>query len=201
MGHAATPRVKTSTALGPTIQPNDDAAASVRSSGWSADLRPWGADSRSVRLGWVLLILTMVNSLWSPFRERSYQILFTVCAAIAVGVGILWSPDVDEDLKEDLPEQATGQGFVTSGTCQTCHPVQYDTWHRSYHRTMTQRATPSTVLGTFDDVVFENHGFRWRFERRGDEFWVEMPDPLWFMRPPWLMEARGPELAREPTAD
>ena len=119
---------------------------------------------------------------------RPYPIIFIVCGVITVGAGVLQRPDVDEDLKEHLPEQATGQGFTTSVTCQACHPAQYDTWHRSYHRTMTQVATPSTVLGTFDGAVLEDRGFQYRFERRGDEFWVEMPDPIWFNQPPWLMQ-------------
>src|SRR5688572_19889125 len=83
-------------------------------------------------------------------------IVLVVCALLAAAAGLLWSPDVDEELGEALPEQTMGEGFTTSGTCQSCHPAQYDAWHRSYHRTMTQAATPSTVLGTFDDVVLEN---------------------------------------------
>ena len=129
----------------------------------------------------------MDNSLKSRSVDRPYRIIFIVCAVLTVGAGFLWSPDVDEELKEHLPEQATGQGFTTSVTCQACHPAQYDSWHRSYHRTMTQAATPSTVLGAFDDTVLEDRGFQYRFERRGDEIWVEMPDPLWFENPPWIM--------------
>ena len=130
----------------------------------------------------------MANSLKSLSVGRPYRIIFIVCAVITVGGGVLLRPDVDEDLKEHLPEQVTGRGFTTSVTCQACHPAQYDAWHRSYHRTMTQVATPSTVLATFDDVVLVNHGFRYQFVRRDDEIWVEMPDPLWFERPLWLNE-------------
>jgi hypothetical protein len=110
-----------------------------------------------------------------------------MCALLAVGAGIFWSPDVDESLVENLPDSTLGDGFATSATCQACHPDQYDSWRRSYHRTMTQAATPSTVLGHFSDVVLESRGQRWRLERRGDEFWVEMPDPLWFDEPADLM--------------
>ena len=124
--------------------------------------------------------LAMAHASSSDSSKRSYRVVLVLCALLAVGAGLLWSPDVDEDLREDLPEQTMGEGFTTSVTCQTCHPAQYDAWHRSYHRTMTQEVTPSTVLGMFDDVVLEDRGYRWRLERRGDEFWVEMPDPLWF---------------------
>ena len=120
--------------------------------------------------------------------ERFYPFVLIACALLTVGAGLLWSPDVDEELREDLPEQTMGEGFTTSATCQACHPAQYDAWHRSYHRTMTQAAMPSTVLGMFDNVVLEDRGYQWLLERRGDEFWVEMPDPLWFNQPARFMQ-------------
>lgn len=95
---------------------------------------------------------------------------------------------MDEDLAADLPGPVTGQGFATSETCQSCHPSEYDAWHRSYHRTMTQAVTPSTVLGTLDNVVLEDRGYQYRLERRGDEIWAELPDPDWFEAPPWFMQ-------------
>ncbi len=125
-------------------------------------------------------------------RASSDFIVLVVCVLLAVGAGLLWRPDVDDDLRQALPEQTMGDGFTTSGTCQACHPAQYDAWHRSYHRTMTQAAAPSTVLGRFDDVVLEDRGYEWRLERRGDEFWVEMPDPLWFNEPVEVMQGLPP---------
>ncbi len=132
--------------------------------------------------------LPMAHTSSSGSLKRSYRIVLVVCALLAVGGGFLWSPDVDDELREHLPEQTMGEGFTTSVTCQACHPAEYDSWHRSYHRTMTQAVTPSTVLGMFDDVVLEDRGYRWRLERRGDEFWVEMPDPLWFNQPAEFMQ-------------
>ena len=114
--------------------------------------------------------LAMAHASSSHSLKRSYRVVLVVCALLVVGAGLLWSPDVDEDLRDDLPEQTMGEGFTTSVTCQTCHPTQYDAWHRSYHRTMTQEVTPSAVLGMFDDVVLEDRGYRWRLERRGDRF-------------------------------
>ena len=140
----------------------------------------------------------MANSLKSRSLDRPYRIIFIVCAVITVGAGLLRRPDVDEDLTEHLPGQVTGRGFTTSVTCQACHPAQYDAWHRSYHRTMTQVATPSTVLGTFDDIVLEDRGFRYQFVRRDDEIWVDMPDPLWFENPPWFMELLDPNWPQTP---
>jgi hypothetical protein len=125
-------------------------------------------------------------------RTRLYSIVLLVILAIAVGAGVVRYPDVDHDLIRSLPGRITGNGFTTSATCQACHPAEYDTWHRSYHRTMTQVATAATVLGDFDDVVLEDRGFRWRLYRQGEELWVQMPDPVWFEQPSWLMQALDP---------
>ena len=111
-----------------------------------------------------------------------------VCLLLGVATGALRRPRVDRALATALPDPSTAEGFVTSTTCQACHPAQYATWHRSYHRTMTQVATPSTALAPFDGAVLESRGFQWRFERRGEELWVEMPDPVWFEQPVWLMQ-------------
>ncbi len=42
-----------------------------------------------------------------------------------------------------------GGALVGSQACRACHPREYGTWHESYHRTMTQAATPEAVLGRF----------------------------------------------------
>ncbi len=131
-------------------------------------------------------------------RKNAGRIVFGACALLAIGTGLLWRPDLDLRLRQALPEQTPGEGFTTSGTCQACHPDQYDAWHRSYHRTMTQAATPSAVLGRFDGAVLEDRGHQWRMERRGDEFWVEMPDPVWFDEPAWFMQRLRPEWPDRP---
>src|SRR6476469_9150281 len=53
------------------------------------------------------------------------------------------------------PRQQRGDGYVSSDTCRACHPSQYASWHASYHRTMTQLATSSTVLTSFDEVTVD----------------------------------------------
>lgn len=36
-----------------------------------------------------------------------------------------------------------------SETCRSCHPGEYASWHGSFHRTMTRRATPENVRAPF----------------------------------------------------
>src|SRR6185503_13479320 len=69
--------------------------------------------------------------------------------------------------------------YVSSANCRSCHPDQYASWHRSYHRTMTQLPTPENVRGKFDNLVLQYDGDDHRLERRGNEFWVETVDPDW----------------------
>src|SRR5262245_5400178 len=59
------------------------------------------------------------------------------------------------------PIQVPADGYTSSRACQACHPSQYASWHRSYHRTMTQVATPQTVAARFDDVLEERDGELW----------------------------------------
>ncbi|SVC31725.1 uncharacterized protein METZ01_LOCUS284579, partial [marine metagenome] len=120
--------------------------------------------------------------------DRSYVLVACACLAIGISVAVTRGPQVDEGLREALPAQAESTDFTTSNTCQSCHPDQYDSWHRSYHRTMTQVATTGEVLGDFNDVVLETRGHEWTLEVRGEELWVEMPDPAWFEQPAWFQQ-------------
>lgn len=69
--------------------------------------------------------------------------------------------------------------YVSSDRCAACHPGHYASWHASYHRKMTQVASPESVLGPFDGRTLEAKGRSYRLQRRGDEYWVEMADPDW----------------------
>lgn len=80
--------------------------------------------------------------------------------------------------QEVLPKREDGN-YVTSNTCRACHPGHYASWHDTFHRTMTQVASPETVVAPFEGVSLEVDGQTARLERRGDEFWVEMTDPAW----------------------
>jgi hypothetical protein len=70
------------------------------------------------------------------------------------------------------PLEVTGDGYVSSRACRSCHPQQYQSWHDSYHRTMTQPARPDTVFGAFDGTELSRAGRNYTLLRRGDEFWV-----------------------------
>src|SRR5262245_12347072 len=72
---------------------------------------------------------------------------------------------------------AQRERFVSSTACRACHPGNYGSWHDSFHRTMTQLATPAAVVGNFENQRVVARGRTYLLEHRGDEYWVEMADP------------------------
>ena len=73
------------------------------------------------------------------------------------------------------PVAQPSEGYVTSETCKACHPAQYASWRDSYHSTMTQLATPESVLGRWSGRL--QYAYWYDLEREGDEFWVRSDDP------------------------
>jgi len=93
--------------------------------------------------------------------------LFTVAAAVVVAVSVLaLRPDYSA-----VRRGAEDEGYLKSDTCLSCHPDHTASWRKTFHRTMTQDATPQSVVG---DFTTENRldylGVSATMERRGDRF-------------------------------
>ena len=115
-------------------------------------------------------------------KRLSFPTLLLLATAVVLCGTIITNqrPDIPEDEITNRPIAIVEDGYVSSTTCQACHPAQYDSWSGSFHRTMTQVANPETVQADFDEVtVSEVEGVPMRLERRGDEFWAEFDDPGW----------------------
>lgn len=82
-----------------------------------------------------------------------------------------------EEGRAHRPIETRADGYITSTQCRACHPEQYESWHHSYHRTMTQVASPESILGDFDHVDLELDGQRYGLRRQGDVAWLEMDAP------------------------
>lgn len=72
---------------------------------------------------------------------------------------------------------APDAAHASSSACQSCHPEAYATWAATYHRTMTQRATPDTVLAPWHDTELVRHGRRYRLFVEDDQLYVDVPLP------------------------
>jgi predicted CXXCH cytochrome family protein len=134
-------------------------------------------------------------------RNRWFGPLF-----LAVGIGLVWGWQQHLRRKWEsragvtTPRIGQVEEYTGSASCRACHPDQYASWHRSFHRTMTQVASPESVRGNFGEVDLEFEGDRYHLERRGAEFWVEMVDPDWRVRQESGVAAAQPELARAVSA-
>lgn len=73
------------------------------------------------------------------------------------------------------PVQRTSDGYVQGDACKECHPGNHESWHQSYHRTMTQLADPSIVMGKFDGQVVATGEGSYRLLEEGGVCWGELP--------------------------
>jgi len=67
--------------------------------------------------------------------------------------------------------------YTSSQTCRACHPGEYDTWHKSYHRTMTQLAKPEAVLAEWSGTKLQYGKAQLQLEKKKDEYWVKTLRP------------------------
>lgn len=73
------------------------------------------------------------------------------------------------------PIEVAGDGYTKAAACMECHDEQYESWHDSYHRTMTQLATTESVMGNFKDQTTTFNGRTYQMTENGDLCWVELP--------------------------
>lgn len=133
--------------------------------------------------GIALGLAPFVPRLWHARSRASaaagVMLWLALSAASAWTLGTVRQPPIAETAIPYRPIEVAADEYVSSRTCQACHPRNYATWHASYHRTMTQVAGPTAVVAPFNDIRLDLHGRKYQLQRRGDEFWVEMDDPDW----------------------
>jgi hypothetical protein len=83
-------------------------------------------------------------------RNPVVLLLIAVSAALGVTGVARRTPNLPESDVAGRPVQQHEDGYTSSDTCRSCHPSQFDSWHASFHRTMTQVATPQTAIPNFD---------------------------------------------------
>ncbi len=80
------------------------------------------------------------------------------------------------------PVQLSAVEYSGASSCQPCHPDHFESWRRTFHRTMTQEASPGAVQGDFSGVSFTYEGVTSRFLRDGERFVIETLDGQGRMR-------------------
>jgi hypothetical protein len=76
----------------------------------------------------------------------------------------------------NMQSQAEG-AFVGSLKCMECHKSEYDKWHDSHHDHAMDVAGEKTVLGDFNNAVFELHGVTSRFFKKDEKYFVYTQGP------------------------
>ena len=131
-----------------------------------------------------LLLGAVLLAAGRRLRSRLAWLCLLLVFGLVLSSMAWWSGEIRRKagLREVLAGQTPQEGlsdYASSDSCRSCHPQQYASWHRSYHRTMTQRPSAQSVRGDFNNVTLEYAGETYRLEQRGDEFWVDMVDPDW----------------------
>jgi hypothetical protein len=149
-------------------------------------------------LALALLPVATGRAAWPP-RLRGIAILLPPLAFLGVVVaGHLLGPRVIEERDvAHRPIEIQAEGFVTSRTCEACHPRPHATWHASYHRTMTRAASGSTIAADDEATRFEYvHEYAWM--RQGDQVWVASDDPAWAAEGAMPHDASTPGIVQRP---
>ncbi|MFP6764636.1 MAG: cytochrome c3 family protein [Planctomycetaceae bacterium] len=103
---------------------------------------------------------------------------------LLLAVGFMFGIEAWRTSKDEQPDgavsfQQRSVDYITSTACQECHAGEYQSWHASFHRTMTQHAGVDSVVAPIDDITVQSRGRSYRFTRQGDDFFVQMVDPDW----------------------
>ena len=124
----------------------------------------------------VVLLLGLLP-LMSRTRDRRAQwIVLAAGGLLGLGIVLFNSerlPALDAPPPKTQPTRALEDGYISSDGCRSCHPSEYASWEKTYHRSMTRPATPEYVFGDFDDTRLTlRDGRVYHLERRGDAFWA-----------------------------
>ncbi len=129
----------------------------------------------------VLTLVFVLSMLVGLAKRRSAPVMIGLIV-VCIGAGA-WSAIHHEKLVAsqtpvtNRPIEVQNEGEVSSRTCRACHPREYDTWHESYHHSMTQLATPETIIAPFENVTIDFNSKQYHLDRDGDQFWVDFENP------------------------
>lgn len=146
----------------------------------------------------VLLVLVGCGGLVIHRLLTRLPLLTGLCLSIPVTAVVLLPfagllPVVSEPAS---PPDYGSNDYQTSQTCRTCHADHYQTWHDTYHRTMTQNVTEESVLGRFDGEQTTVGGYPARPFRRGERWYMTVIHPEWEEQE--LQAGRDPRATGDP---
>ncbi len=110
--------------------------------------------------------------------SRWHWVAIIAVAAIVLTIpihAVKWMADDDDERSRAGRDSAAT--FVGRESCAECHEAATEAWRGSDHDLAMAVATDSTVLGDFDDAVFEYGDITARFYRRDGGYYVYTQGP------------------------
>ena len=87
---------------------------------------------------------------------------------------------IKEGIEQKTSDPKTGEAaatFVGRQKCVDCHKTEFDQWKNSHHDLAMGIADENTVLGNFNNAVFEHNGITSRFYKKNQKFYVNTIGP------------------------
>lgn len=123
------------------------------------------------------VVITAIAALYLPKGRLRFGFIF-LGMSCTIGLSMYQRPSLAVQLSSFRPDDATtnkNPEYASSRACKSCHPSQYKTWFKSYHRTMTQPASKAAILAPFDGRVLKEGHRSYRVFQHDGGFYVDMP--------------------------
>ena len=130
----------------------------------------------------LIALLPLASLLRSPVLRRVgvAGVGLAVLGAIAIGWAEMDSFGPRREALDrrvtNRPVQVHEHGYVGAESCRACHPHEHETWHHSYHRTMTQIAGDHSIIPEFDGRELVDFGRTHRISKDDEGYWVEIDE-------------------------
>ena len=105
-------------------------------------------------------------------NKKLLPLVTIICLAIFIVIAYIYAKDSANKLVDFHQVE-----YVGAEKCQECHQENYDSWKKTYHRTMTQEATDTSVVGQFDGGDQTYWGFTIRPVKANGKFYFEYYNP------------------------
>ena len=110
-------------------------------------------------------------------RQARTGALRAFFASLVLLLGSAAAAEPAEGPRRALLTGAGGVAFVDNQSCERCHQAVFDKWRGSHHAKAMEHASAESVLGDFNDVVFDDGGAPARFFRRDGRYFIETEGP------------------------
>ena len=133
-----------------------------------------------------ILVLFGLTPLWLNYQKRGkphHWWIITILLGLSWCITSLLLRDntYDVQLSNAVPRVVNHDDYVGAQTCIACHQEQHNSWFASYHRTMTQIASPVAIQADFDGRELKVGQTTYKIFMQGDQHWVRTPEPKWEM--------------------